>query len=213
MSCRTCGAVYGNVMHHEKDIICYHEYDDGWNLMARPIPERFPARAFEDKVKKEHADEIVLEYFAQCLDKYIGQPCTPEVLKQMKDEMKRAADTFKQYNPADNVVTNVTTNSDGTMKVDVTISGLACHPKNQYEDIAKVKQETGWPPGSDSIEDLQAMSQRNCAVGCRFFGTNLVHFICEVETIHDIVLRQDGKFEEIRRIASGMVVGPIKPLG
>jgi len=121
MSCRTCGAVYGNVMHHEKDIICYHEYDDGWNLMARPIPERFPARAFDDIAK---------------LDK-----------------------------------------------------------------------------SSDSIEDLQAMSQRNCAVGCRFFGTNLVHFICEVETIHDIVLRQDGKFEEIRRIASGMVVGPIKPLG
>jgi hypothetical protein len=35
-----------------------------------------------------------------------------------------------------------------------------------------------WPRGS-VLEELMEMSRRNCAIGCRFFGQDVLHFVCD----------------------------------
>jgi hypothetical protein len=38
--------------------------------------------------------------------------------------------------------------------------------------------------------NMMEWSRRSCAIGCRFFGQDVLHFVCEPETTEDILRKQ-----------------------
>ena len=148
--------------------------------------------------------DYVSEVIHDAMSKFIGQKWTQETHDKIQKNVAEIIDGLKKMPGFEHINVKCDLDGkDGKVNGTIYISGLEAvklnfpeFPKfpdfpefpdvNRYDAVKRMQDEQE----KKAEKDLLDYVHRNCAIGCRYFGENVIHMVCEPETTKDITGRQ-----------------------